>query len=33
MKRHNKVHPLALQQQWYEGVFQEASLSKTAYEK
>ena len=31
-KRHNKVHPLAKQQEWYEGVFEEARLSKTADE-
>ncbi|KAF0716055.1 Uncharacterized protein FWK35_00033028 [Aphis craccivora] len=30
--RHNKVHPLAKQQEWYEGVFEEAKYSKTTDE-
>jgi len=30
-KKHNEVHPHALQQQWYEGVYQKASrLAKTS---
>lgn len=29
-KRCNKGHPLAKQQEWYEGVFEEAKLNKTA---